>query len=178
MIQIEKDPELESKEQEYLEYLRNHISGVQRSWREILLPKIRSEVSEELISAVDFRVRTHDSSKYSSKEFDAYRLHWYPLKDEVQDEKTYDLAVLHHHHNNGHHPQFWIIVRDSRKVEPQDMPLEYVLEMLCDWHSFTLKDPESTAYRWYQENKDKMVFSDSTREKVEKFIGYLKEPLK
>ena len=58
-----------------------------------------------------------------------------------------------------------------------DMPIIDVFEMLCDWHSFSLKNPESTAYSWYQSNKNKMILSDNTRKLVEKHIDLFKSPL-
>ena len=42
--------------------------------------------------------------------------------------------------------------------------------MLCDWSSFHYIDPESTANKWYKDNKKKMIFSDDTRKKVEKLL--------
>ena len=57
------------------------------------------------------------------------------------------------------------------------MPENYVIEMLCDWMSFSLKNPESTAYNWWIDNQDKMVMSEGTKKLVNKYIEYFKNPL-
>ena len=179
MIKIEEEVKsIESLEREYMTYLENHINGVVRSWSEILRPALESELTDDEIELVKIAVDTHDLSKYAPEEFDAYRKWFYPVDESEKDEKAYDLAWLHHQKNNSHHPQYWILIRDSGGTECLDMPLVDIIEMLCDWHSFSLRDPESTAYNWYQENKGKMQLSDATREIVEKYIEFLKEPLK
>ena len=68
--------------------------------------------------------------------------------------------------------------RDSGEQVPLDIPEKYVIEMLSDWHSFSKKNPESTAYKWYNDNKDKMILSENTIKLIEKYIDLLKEPLK
>lgn len=55
-----------------------------------------------------------------------------------------------------------------------NMALSSIFEMLCDWHNFSLRNPESTAYTWYKNNKDKMILSDETRTTVEQYIDYFK----
>ena len=57
------------------------------------------------------------------------------------------------------------------------MPFEYVIEMLCDWQSFSERDPESTAWNWYENNGDNMMLSDNTRKIIKKYIKYFKDPL-
>lgn len=179
MILIEEIKSIEDLEKEYYDYLENHIMSVQRSWSEILRPAIEGQLTDEEVERVEDAVKLHDASKYmKDTEFDAYRKWWYPVDESEKDEKAYDLAWLYHQKNNKHHPQYWILIRDSGSHQCLDMPIEYIIEMLCDWHSFSSRDPESTAYNWYQENKGKMQISDSTREVVEKYIGFLKEPLK
>lgn len=49
--------------------------------------------------------------------------------------------------------------------------------MLCDWHSFSAKEKDSTAYAWYKENGPKMILSDNTRKLIDKYINYFKQPL-
>lgn len=170
--------DVDSLEQEYLRYLETHTKGVRRTWYEILKPEVGSQFTEEQIDFIEGALDSHDLSKYDDAEFDAYRKWWYPVDEDDKDEKAYDLAWLHHQKNNPHHPQYWILIKDSGRNLCLDMPLEHIIEMLCDWHSFTQRDPESTAYKWYSESKDNIQLSDATREIVEKYIEYLKEPLK
>lgn len=180
MILIENQQD--SRTKQYYDYLRNHIDGVKRSWDEILKPQILKNLDEndltvEDLSNIDFLVSNHDASKYDSVEFGPYLNYFYPDEDHPKDDKVFDFAWNHHQKCNPHHWQYWLLIRDELELVPQDMPVEYILEMICDWHSFTLRNPESTAYKWYSDNKDKMIFTDATRELVEKYVEYMKEPL-
>ena len=172
MILIEEVKSIEDLEKEYYDYLENHITSVQRSWSEILRPAIEDQLTGEEVERVEDAIKLHDASKYmKDTEFDAYRKWWYPVDESEKDEKAYDLAWLHHQKNNSHHPQYWILVRDSGGIECLDMPLVDVIEMLCDWSSFQYRIPGSTANKWYQDNKDKMMLSDNTRKLVEKYLA-------
>lgn len=167
---------------EYDEYLLTHINGVVRSWEEILRPAISERLadfnlSESDISAIDVQMENHDASKQESDEYNAYCNYFYPYKGFEKDQAAFDLAWLLHQHRNPHHHQFWVLIRDEGEKQPLDMPICYILEMLCDWHSFTLRDPESTAYKWWNEHRHEMVLSDNTIKIIEDLIDLLKEPL-
>lgn len=176
MIKILEDFD---RRDEYLEYIRDHISSVKRTWDEILYPTLLtdSDLTVEDFTKISVVVGNHDKSKYEDPEFLPYLHHFYPTKENPNNEVEFDLAWLHHQKVNPHHWQYWVLVRDGGDLVPMDMPLEYVIEMLCDWHSFSKKNPESTAYRWYEDNQDKMILSDGTRDLIKKYIDYLKEPL-
>lgn len=88
-----------------------------------------------------------------------------------------DYAWLHHQNTNPHHWQYYVLIRDNSKTTLLDMPFEYICEMLCDWHSFSKKDPTSTATNWYSKNKDRIMLSDNTRQVVEKLLTYMTKPL-
>ena len=166
-----------SEDLEYIKYLNDHISNTYRSF---LL--IKQELCKDIdnfpnISSLDNQIRNHDKSKYSKEEWSAYRNKFYPTEDKPADEQKFDEAWLHHQHNNPHHWQHWVLFRDSGDLVGLDMPINYVIEMLCDWHSFSAKNPESTAYIWWQDNRHKMTMSDNTIATVEKYIELFKNPL-
>lgn len=69
------------------------------------------------------------------------------------------------------------MIKDSGDVIPMDIPLDYICEMLCDWHSFSYKDPSSTALDWYTKNKDNMNFSETTRKIVEDLVKVMDNPI-
>ncbi len=163
---------------EYDEYLTNHINGVIRSWQEVLNPFLLDSQNEADLEAIATQISKHDASKYED-EYIPYLNYFYPESGEPskEDEVKFDLAWLHHQKVNSHHWQYHVIIRDNGELAPMDMPFADVCEMLCDWHSFSLKNPESTAYTWYQKNKDKMIFSDNTRKLIEEYIDVFKEPL-
>ena len=98
--------------------------------------------------------------------------------DEDIVKQDFDVAWLHHQNCNPHHWQYWILRRDEGKEAVIDMPVKYIIEMLCDRHSFSRKDNNSTAYKWYYSNIDKIKISENTRKIVEKYIGFFKIPLK
>lgn len=171
----------EQRCEEYNEYLRNHIRGVKDTYNQILRPIILKDFDSITEQRCLKEVESHDQSKYSNDEYNAYLDNFYPAKENhktTDDEKAaYDLAWLIHQHRNPHHWQYWCLLRDERVYEAIDMPIEYIVAMLCDWHSFTRRDPDNTAYNWYKTNKDKFVFSKNTEKLVKKYIEYLKEPL-
>ena len=162
---------------EYYDYLVNHISNVQKAYKEILRPVVEKMYPDDL-PYCDLSVAQHDASKYDNEEFNAYCNYFYPCDGFEKDSSAFDLAWLRHQHLNLHHWQHWVLMRDSGEKQPVDMPIEEIVNMLCDWHSFSAKDSESTAYNWYNENKDKMLLSDNTKELVEYFIQYMGDPLR
>lgn len=169
--------DINNRDDEYLDYLKNHIEGVQQTWKDIFVPIFR-RMSTKQFDEYSELIQKHDESKYSKEEWDAYLNYFYPDENHPKDDNAFDLAWLHHQHNNPHHWQYWVLQRDSSEQVPLDMPEKYVIEMLSDWHSFSKKNPESTAYKWYNDNKDKMILSENTIKLIEKYIDLLKEPLK
>lgn len=177
---------------EYLDYLDEHIGGVIQSWEDVLRPAIESSGDEELLDMlsldeIGLQVYNHDNSKYQEDEFTAYCNHWYPQDGSDVDHKAasshksedmdYAYAWNHHQHNNKHHSQYWLCVEDDGTVYALDMPVPYICEMLCDWHSFSRLPDNQTAYEWWQDNRDKFIMSDNTVEWVEKLIQYMVIPL-
>lgn len=170
---------LNPRKEEYYQYLNDHIGGVKSSWNTILKPYLESNGYEpEVITLAESHTNEHDLSKLEDDEFIPYCNHFYPVEGEFDnDETAFDLAWLHHQHVNPHHWQYWLLVRDSGDIVPMDIPLDYICEMLCDWHSFSYKDPTSTALAWYNENKDDMNFSENTRKIVDDLINIMDKPI-
>lgn len=159
---------------EYLDYLCDHISNVNRSWRVILRPYLMSRMALSQITSLDRQIDIHDTSKYDYIEFIPYLNHFYPHKDYPDDSLSYDMAWLHHQKFNPHHWQYYVLVKDSGEVEALDMPFESIVEMLCDWHSFSYTDLGNTAYQWYINNNDKMILSKNTIQILDNLITLFK----
>ena len=174
-----RDTCLNPRKDEYYQYIEDHIGGVKYSWYNVLKPyMVENGYEQYIIDLAESHVNEHDLSKLEDVEFIPYCNHFYPHGDEFyDDELAFDLAWLHHQHVNPHHWQHWVLVRDSGDIVPMDMPLDYICEMLCDWHSFSYKNPESTALSWYNEHKDEFRFSDKTRELVDELIGCMDVPI-
>lgn len=164
------------REGEYYDYLNQHISGVQMAWEQFLAPVVEELYPDEYVECCK-AVAEHDASKYSADEFDAYCDYFYPSEGYPKDQNAFDRAWLHHQNLNPHHWQYWILIRDEGQLVPMDMPLSEIIGMVCDWHAFSLRDRESTAAKWYEQNKDKMILSDLTREMVVFLLQYLTKPI-
>lgn len=169
--------DINNRDDEYLDYLKNHIEGVQQTWKDIFVPIFRRTSTKQFDEYSEL-IQKHDESKYSKDEWDTYLNYFCPDENHPKDEDTFDSAWLHHQHNNPHYWQYWILQRDSGDQVALDMPEKYVIEMLCDWSFFRYKNPESTTNKWYNDNKDKMILSKNTIKLIEKYIDLLKEPLK
>ena len=166
---------INDRQKEYEEYLETHISNVKKEYeifKEHLLTE--SDLTVEELEMLDEQISNHDASKYEDDEFYPYLNHFYPTAGVEDNEEKYDMAWNHHQKSNPHHWQYWILQKDSGEQKILNMPENYVIEMLCDWSSFKYKNPKSTAYKWYNDNKDKMMLSDNTRKLVEKYIEFFK----
>lgn len=157
-----------NRSEEYYEYLDQHISGVKKAFNEI---KENLDLNEYELEELEYQIEQHDKSKYEDEEFYPYLYHFYPSEAGKDTKEFYDAAWNHHQKSNKHHWQYWIIIKDGGEQYPLDMPLHYIIEMLCDWSSFKYKNPESTANKWYDDNKDKMILSDNTRKTVEELLN-------
>lgn len=169
------------RDNKYKEYLTSHINGVQQAYEECFKGKLNDVLSEEEISNLENNIKNHDKSKYTESEWTPYIDFFYPEEGKTSEDarKEFDYACLHHYHHNPHHWNHWILNDDENKENDKvlDMDLIYIIEMLCDWHSFSLKNPESTAFSWWEKNKENMNMTDNTIELVNKYIQYVNKPL-
>ena len=161
MIQIIGDI-IPNKQYQYDMYLSEHIGNVRKSW-DLIKDKIDDS---ELVNEVTALVINHDKSKYGEEEYEPYLEYFYGDKDE----DAFNVAWNHHQKNNPHHWQYWLLREDEGKDIALDIPDKYILEMLCDWNSFVLKNMDYTIMDWYTENKKKIVLSSETKKKLESYI--------
>lgn len=159
---------------DYEEYLEKHIGNVQKAYAFLLDAGIVDK--DERTKTI---IENHDQSKYSDEEFNPYGERFYgKYKDSEEDDLEFKKAWLHHQHNNPHHWQHWCLLEDDNagKVECIDMPEEYLVEMLCDWLSFSIdKNDLSGIQEWYKGHKKKQKLSDKTRERVEDLLKQIDE---
>lgn len=173
------------KNAEYRDYIQSHVSNVEDAFMRYFVPIMnREHVSDmlsddELYKAIEkarMNIQVHDASKYSDIEFDSYRHHFYPTESEkadpeweLKDEPKYKQGWLHHYKNNKHHPDHWA----SDTLQPfEDMPIEYVIEMLCDWLAMGVFLGTSTI-DWYESDeseKEKGCMTDKTKSLVNEFL--------
>ena len=122
----------------------------------------------------------HDLSKDDEEEYNAYDAYFYGGNRSYQVVKDFNYAWLHHIHNNPHHWQYWVLINDNPDEGEiiMDMPYNYIVEMICDWWAFSWKDKKlNEIFEWYEEHKEYMKLSDTTRHTVETILIRIKEKL-
>ena len=59
-----------------------------------------------------------------------------------------------------------------------DMPMNYIVEMICDWWSFSWREGDLTEiFKWYDAHKDYMKLSVKTRDIVEYILHIIRAEL-
>ena len=162
---------------EYDVYLEQHIANVNKAaeWLCNHFPEV-GEAIEAWKSGGGYIFANHDKSKFSEEEYAPYDDYFYGEKTEAV-EKAFNYAWLHHIHHNPHHWQYWVLQNDDEPEETLEMPYEYVVEMICDWWSFSFaKGNPMEIFDWYEQHKH-MKLHDNTRKLVEDFLKRIREEL-
>lgn len=166
---------------EYDDYIKEHKDNVFKAfqWLEKNLPEI---FLDEGFKATCRHLceYSHDQSKYSEEEYDAYDKYFYGRNKSYQVVNDFNIAWLHHIHANPHHWQHWVLINDDPDKSEiiLDMPDEYIIEMICDWWSFSFKKGDlHEIFNWYEERKDYMKLSEYTRDRVQDLLYMIKEKL-
>lgn len=159
---------------DYANYLDQHIENVYKAydWIRTNLPDILNGEDYE------WQIRfNHDGSKYSPEEYTAYDQYFYGNEQTDEVKQNFDYAWLHHIHHNPHHWQYWILHNDepSEGMIVLDMPYQYIIEMICDWMSFSWKKGDLfEIFNWYDQHKDYMKLSEKTRKTVEDILDRIR----
>lgn len=148
-------------QKEYLEYINAHKDRVSQfaDWLEENCPEVFEGVDLEVFKDL---IKEHDESKFSEEEFEPYAQKWHGNGIKTPE---YELAWEHHWQNNEHHPEYWL---------GEDMPYIYILEMLCDWGSFSIDKGDFKELSDFYFNKAKddpeKDLSDATKEIIEDLL--------
>lgn len=153
--------DLDDYQEEYKNYIIEHKANVAKfaDWLEENVPEVFEGVDLEVFDEI---LEEHDESKWSEEEFEPYAQRWHGDKIKTLE---YEEAWKHHWMNNEHHPEFWL---------GEDMPYIYILEMICDWGSFSMKSGnlhELTNF-YFDKAKDdeEKNLSDATKEIIEDIL--------
>ena len=156
--------DLDGYQKEYKEYVDAHKERVSQfaDWLKENLPGLFENIDVELF---DEMIRDHDESKYSEEEFEPYAQKWFGGGKKTLE---YEEAWKHHWMNNEHHPEFWL---------GEDMPYIYILEMLCDWGSFSIdkgdfKELSDFYFNKAKDDPDKNL-SEATKEIIEDILSQI-----
>ena len=153
---------LDGYQEEYKSYVLEHKERVQEfsSWLKTNCPSLFDDVDLDEFDAI---IEEHDDSKFSEEEFEPYAQKWFGDKKKSFE---YEEAWKHHWMNNEHHPEYWL---------GEDMPYIYILEMICDWGSFSIAKEDFNELSDFYFNKAKddpdKNLSDATKEIIEDIIS-------
>lgn len=152
----------------YDKYLQQHIKAVQQAFDKLCeyFPEYKNFKAQ---------IKNHDKSKYSSEEYGPYDRYFY---GDGKNLSEFDAAWLHHIHNNPHHWQHWLIVEDDleddRYIHPLEMPIAYIVEMICDWWSFSfIAGDLYIIFDWVDEHKDHIMLAKNTKDIVNYILNRL-----
>ena len=138
------------QEKAYAEYIENHVVDVKKAY-ELIGKQLQNTLHVDEFELVK-RVNTHDVSKWSKEEFDAYRQHFYPEDGEQDDKEAWENAWEHHYLNNDHHPEHYEFFSSNTlcfKKVVYPMPKEAIAEMILDWVAMSLNFKTSLK-DWYK----------------------------
>lgn len=157
MITEGKDSYLEENKKYIIEH-KNRVAQF-ADWLKENLPELFENIDIELF---DKMIEEHDESKFSEEEFEPYAQKWFGNKKKTFE---YEEAWRHHWTHNEHHPEFWL---------GEDMPYIYILEMICDWGSFSIEKEDFSELSDFYYNKarddEEKNLSESTKEIVEEIL--------
>lgn len=160
----------------YDQYLEDHINNVSLAfdWLYKNLPEVFDGYDADYIGSV---LSKHDESKYEDEEYFTYCEYFFGENTpEVKEE--FDVAWLHHQHKNPHHWQHWLLRKDTGTLKSLPMPYEYIIEMICDWWSFSWKSNNLfEIFDWYKDNLPKMQLHQTTQDTVESILEKIKKKL-
>lgn len=175
----------------YNEYIDRHKNAVEAAflwlrasvWDEVVYILPDPVVSELYMQTI---IEEHDLSKYEPNEYEPYDNFFYGERtQEICD--AFDKAWLDHIHVNPHHWQYWVLIKDEGGLSPLEMRDEYILEMICDWWSFSWNryldsSPADFSllygvFDWYEEHKERQMMAPNTRDKVERLLGVIRRAL-
>ena len=166
---------------DYDHYIKEHKDNVAKAFDWLCENVPELFIDEEFKSTCEHLCKfSHDESKYNPDEYEAYDEYFYGKNRSYFVVQEFNKAWLHHIHNNPHHWQYWILINDN-PFEGEiilDMPNEYIIEMICDWLSFSFKEGDlNEIFKWYEMREDYMKLSDETRGKIEYILEKIKEKL-
>lgn len=162
---------------QYDQYLTKHKENVKRGfeWIRDNLPELVKD-----IPGLEWQITfAHDQSKSEPDEYAAYDEYFYGNRS-FSVVQEFRKAWLLHIHRNPHHWQYWILINDdpNEGMIIMDIPVNYIIEMICDWWAFSwVKGELSEIFNWYEEHAEYMKLSTNTRLKVENILNQIRSKL-
>ena len=126
----------------------------------------------------------HDLSKYTPTEFIVGSRNYLGVKSPNEAERQvqgYSLAWMHHKGRNKHHFEYWTDYSpETKKVEPVEMPVNYVVEMFCDRVAASKIYNEKTyneniPIEYFLKAKSRRIINENTSQLLESWLLMLQE---
>lgn len=141
-----------TKDEEYRNDLLKHKENVKKAF-DVIFDDINKylNISYADISILQENIELHDNSSFDEIEFKGNRQWFFHEPNEDKDRDSMLKAWNHHISVNKHHWEYY--VNDDRVEEIPDI---YLVELLCDWVSFSLKYHTITPLEHYMKIKPKL----------------------
>ena len=170
---------------EYDQYLASHKESVKTAyqWFKRNMPEFvqQSIVGGMTLEELEHQILVaHDSSEMMFDEYPAYDRYFYSDLPKNKTQEEFNLAWLRHIHRNPHHWEHWVLPsEDLHIIQALEMPQNYVLEMLCDWWSFSWRNYEpDRIFEWWDRHKDIMILHPKTRDLIHDVMWTMTQKLK
>lgn len=165
---------------QYDQYLANHRANVKRGFD--WLCENLSDVTNDISDAAWQIEFAHDKSKDEEDEYNAYDAYFYGNNRSYKVVQDYQRAWLTHIHRNPHHWQYWILIHDDMENGELEtileMPYDYIVEMICDWWSFSWQSGNLyEIFKWYEEHSKYIKLAQTTKITVEYILDNMKKKL-
>ncbi len=127
---------------------------------------------------------THDLSKFSPTEFIPGVLYFQGNRSPNEREREvngYSKAWIHHKGRNRHHFEYWTDYSPkTRRLEPVEMPNDYIIEMFCDRlaasKTYNGKNyTDSSPLEYFMRGKTNRFIEKKTARKLEFLLRILAE---
>ena len=166
--------------EKYDEYLKEHKENVVKgfNWFKNNLAEILPYDENDLSELEHQICYTHDFSKSQPDEYEAYDEYFYGKSKSSYVVDEFNKAWLLHIHRNPHHWQYWVLQNDDPNNGEivLEMPYNCIIEMICDWWSFSWKKGDLTEiFSWYDERKKYIKLAPNTRKYVEDIFEKMKK---
>lgn len=164
---------------QYDQYLIKHKANVKKgfNWLRENTPDLFGNDSD----GIEWQVcLSHDQSKTEQDEYNAYDAYFYGTNKSFSVVQEFNKAWLLHIHRNPHHWQYWVLINDDPEEGNVciEMPYVYVIEMICDWWSFSWdKGNLKEIFKWYEDHKDYIKLHKNTRKIVEQILSRIESEL-
>lgn len=160
--------EFTTQEKRYLNYIKDHIAKVRKSFDERIhvIERVLGLSSAEMQEMIT-RIENHDLSKYTVDEFPNYRNWFYPDEGEVKNDAGFAWAWTHHWKNNDHHPEFWV-----RNNTPLPMTKTAIAEMILDWEAMS-RAFGGNPRTWFEQSGKSLPFHPETLQIVKRALNII-----